>query len=95
MTEAWPARRAAHLFYAQEKAAIERLLEEEAAGHVGLGVYLLRPPIVLGPDFVGAKDVLPSALGPRAASAPPGWIEAAAAATRDCASGADPVHPPG
>jgi nucleoside-diphosphate-sugar epimerase len=64
MTEAWPARPAAHLFYAQEKAEIERLLEKEAAGHVGLGVYLLRPPIVLGPDFVGAKDVLPSALAP-------------------------------
>ncbi len=36
MTEDWPARPAAHLFYAQEKAEIERLLEEEAVGHAGL-----------------------------------------------------------
>ena len=50
MTEDWPARPAAHLFYAREKAEIERLLEQEAAGHAGLGLYLLRPPIVLGPD---------------------------------------------
>ena len=64
MTEDWPARPAAHLFYAQEKAEIERLLEQEAAGHVGLGVYLLRPPIVLGPDAVGAKNVVPGPLVP-------------------------------
>jgi nucleoside-diphosphate-sugar epimerase len=62
MTEDWPARPAAHLFYAQEKAEIERLLQEAAAGQVGL--YLLRPPIVLGPDVVGAKDVVPGALAP-------------------------------
>jgi putative NADH-flavin reductase len=64
MTEHWPARPAAHLFYAQEKAEIERLLEKEAAGHAGLGVYLLRPPIVLGPHAVGAKDVVPKPLAP-------------------------------
>jgi nucleoside-diphosphate-sugar epimerase len=64
MTEDWPARPAAHLFYAQEKAEIERLLEEEAVGHAGLGVYLLRPPIVLGPHAVGAKDVVPKKLAP-------------------------------
>ncbi len=64
MTEDWPARPAAHLFYAQEKAEIERLLEEQAAAHVGLGVYLLRPPIVLGPDTVGAKNVVPRPLAP-------------------------------
>ena len=64
MTEDWPARPAAHLFYAQEKAEIERLLDEEAAGDVGLGVYLLRPPIVLGPHAVGAKDVVPGLLAP-------------------------------
>jgi nucleoside-diphosphate-sugar epimerase len=50
MTERWPARPAAHLFYAQEKAQIERLLE--------------RPPIVLGPHFVGAKDLVPGPLAP-------------------------------
>jgi nucleoside-diphosphate-sugar epimerase len=64
MTEDWPARPAAHLFYAQEKAEIERLLKEAAAGQVGLGVHLLRPPIVLGPHAVGAKDVVPGALAP-------------------------------
>src|SRR5436190_24344656 len=31
MTEEWPVRPAAHLFYAQEKAEIERLLRDEAA----------------------------------------------------------------
>ena len=64
MTEIWPARPAAHLFYAQEKAEIERLLEEEAASHVGLEVYLLRPPIVLGPDAVGGKAAIPGPLAP-------------------------------
>ena len=64
MSEDWPARPAAHLFYAQEKAEIERLLEQEAASHVGLGIYLLRPPIVLGRDVVGAKVVVPGALAP-------------------------------
>ena len=29
---------------------IGRVPSEEAAGHPGLGLYLLRPPIVLGPD---------------------------------------------
>jgi nucleoside-diphosphate-sugar epimerase len=64
MTEDWPARPAARLFYAQEKAEIERLLDEEAVGHAGLGVYVLRPPIVLGPHAVGAKDVVPKKLAP-------------------------------
>ena len=64
MTEDWPARPAAHLFYAQEKAQIERLLEQEATGRLGLGVFVLRPPIVLGPDAVGAKNVIPGPLAP-------------------------------
>jgi nucleoside-diphosphate-sugar epimerase len=64
MTEDWPARPAARLFYAQEKAEIERLLEEEAAAQVGLEVYLLRPPIVLGPDAVGGKELVPGPLAP-------------------------------
>ncbi len=64
MTEDWPARPAAHLFYAQEKAQIERLLIEEAAGEPGPGVFLLRPPVVLGPDTVGAKNVVPGLLVP-------------------------------
>jgi nucleoside-diphosphate-sugar epimerase len=58
MDEDWPARPADHLFYAQEKAEIERLLAEESAGHPELDLYLLRPPIVLGPHTIGAKDVL-------------------------------------
>ncbi|MGH9260359.1 MAG: NAD-dependent epimerase/dehydratase family protein, partial [Acidimicrobiales bacterium] len=64
MTEDWPVRPAARLFYAQEKAELERLLGEEAAGHPGLSLYLLRPSIVLGPHTVGGKDLLPGALAP-------------------------------
>lgn len=60
MTEEWPVRPAARLFYAQEKAELERLLDEQAREHPGLGLYLLRPPIVLGPHAVGAKDALPA-----------------------------------
>jgi nucleoside-diphosphate-sugar epimerase len=64
MDETWPVRPADHLFYAQEKAEIERLLQEEAAGHPELDLYLLRPPIVLGPHALGAKDILPGPLAP-------------------------------
>ncbi|HEU4975202.1 MAG TPA: NAD-dependent epimerase/dehydratase family protein [Baekduia sp.] len=64
ITEDWPVRPAARLFYAQEKAEIEALLATEAAAHPDLDLYLLRPPIVLGPHAVGAKDVLPGPLAP-------------------------------
>jgi nucleoside-diphosphate-sugar epimerase len=64
MTEEWPVRPAAHLFYAQEKAEIERRLADEAAVLPALGLYRLRPPIVLGPHAVGAKDLLPGPLAP-------------------------------
>jgi nucleoside-diphosphate-sugar epimerase len=64
MTEDWPVRPAAHLFYAQEKAEIEALLADEAAAHPELGLYLLRPPIVLGPHAAGGKDILPGPLAP-------------------------------
>src|SRR5215218_1575228 len=64
MDEDWPVRPADHLFYAQEKAEIEALLREEAAAHPEIDLYLLRPPIVLGPHTLGAKDVLPGALAP-------------------------------
>ncbi len=64
MTEEWPTRPAAKLFYAQEKAEIEELLGEEAAAHPEMGLYLLRPPIVLGPHTVGAKQILPGPLAP-------------------------------
>ena len=60
MTEDWPVRPAARLFYAQEKAELERLLGEQAGDHPGVGLYLLRPPVVLGPHAVGGKDVLPA-----------------------------------
>jgi nucleoside-diphosphate-sugar epimerase len=63
MTEEWPVRPAAHLFYAQEKAEIEALLADEAAAHPELGLYLLRPPVVLGPHAAGGKDLLPGPLG--------------------------------
>ena len=64
MTEDWPVRPAARLFYAQEKAELERLLQAEAARSAGLALYLLRPPLVLGPHAVGAKDLLPGPLAP-------------------------------
>ena len=64
MTEDWPVRPAARLFYAREKAEIEQLLAEESADHPELALYVLRPPIVLGPHAVGAKDILPGPLAP-------------------------------
>jgi nucleoside-diphosphate-sugar epimerase len=64
MTEDWPVRPAARLFYAREKAELEHLLRAEAADHPGLALYLLRPPIVLGPHSMGAKDLLPGPLAP-------------------------------
>jgi nucleoside-diphosphate-sugar epimerase len=57
MTEDWPTRPADKLFYAQEKAELELLLQREADAHPELRLYLLRPPIVLGPHAVGAKDL--------------------------------------
>jgi nucleoside-diphosphate-sugar epimerase len=66
MTEDWPVRPAARLFYAQEKAELERLLGEEAERHPGLSLYLLRPSIVLGPHTVGGKELLPGPLAPLA-----------------------------
>ena len=61
LTEEWPVRPAAHLFYAQEKAEVEALLAEEARG-ADVDLYVLRPPIVLGPHALGAKGVLPDPL---------------------------------
>jgi len=62
--EDWPVRPAARLFYAQEKAELEGLLQHEAETAPELALYLLRPPVVLGPNAVGAKDVLPGPLAP-------------------------------
>jgi nucleoside-diphosphate-sugar epimerase len=65
MTEDWPVRPAARLFYAQVKAELERLLRAEAAARpAGPALYLLRPSIVLGPHAVGAKGLLPGPLAP-------------------------------
>lgn len=68
MDESWPVRPASRLFYAQEKAELEQLLEQEAAGHPELAMYLLRPPVVLGPNFVGGKELLPGPLAPLASA---------------------------
>ena len=65
MTEDWPVRPSSHLFYAREKAELESLLTAEADRHTDLDLYLLRPPIVLGPHTVGDKDAL---RGPLAAA---------------------------
>ncbi|WP_346622804.1 NAD-dependent epimerase/dehydratase family protein [Blastococcus montanus] len=62
--EDWPTRPAGRLFYAQEKAELESLLDREAADHPELALYLLRPPVVLGPNAIGGKDVLPGPLAP-------------------------------
>jgi nucleoside-diphosphate-sugar epimerase len=64
MDEDWPVRPADRLFYAQEKAELERLLEAEAAAHPELDLYLLRPPVVLGPHTIGGKELLPGPLAP-------------------------------
>ena len=63
MTEEWPVR-PGRLFYAREKAELELALRAEADRSAGLALYLLRPPLVLGPHAVGAKDLLPGALAP-------------------------------
>lgn len=59
LTEDWATRPAHHLDYAKEKAALEHLLREQAARRPQTALYLLRPPIVLGPDAVGAKISVP------------------------------------
>ena len=64
ITEDWQTRPADRLFYAQEKAELERLLTEEAALHPETALYMLRPPVVLGPDAVGGKVTVPSVLEP-------------------------------
>jgi len=64
ITEDWPTRPAQHLFYAQEKAELEAVLAEAVAEHPDLALYLLRPPIVLGPHAVGGKSELVTRLLP-------------------------------
>ncbi len=62
MKEDWPVRPATRLFYAQEKAELEQILEDESADAPQPELYLLRPPIVLGPHAVGAKGSVPEPL---------------------------------
>jgi nucleoside-diphosphate-sugar epimerase len=62
--EDWPVRPAARLFYAREKAELEGLLTAEAQGPGSPDLYRIRPPVVLGPNAVGGKDVLPGPLAP-------------------------------
>lgn len=62
MDEDWPVRPAARLFYAQEKAELEEILHREAAESEKPELYLLRPPIVLGPHATGAKASVPEPL---------------------------------
>ena len=62
MREDWPVRPADRLFYAREKAELEQMLLSEAEGNAKPALYLLRPPIVLGPHAVGAKDLVPGPL---------------------------------
>ena len=64
ISEEWATRPADRLFYAQEKAELEHLLDQEAAKNPQTALYLLRPPIVLGPDALGAKVTIPAALRP-------------------------------
>jgi nucleoside-diphosphate-sugar epimerase len=59
MTEDWPTRPARRLFYAREKAELEAAMAERTGGP---DRYVLRPPIVLGPHAVGAKQLLPRRL---------------------------------
>jgi len=59
MREDWPVRPAVRLFYAQEKAELEQLLQDEARAGPGPALYLVRPPIVLGPHVIGAKMAVP------------------------------------
>jgi nucleoside-diphosphate-sugar epimerase len=59
MKEDWPTRPAAHLFYAREKAELEQLLQDEAKTSPKPALYLVRPPIVLGPHALGAKGAIP------------------------------------
>jgi nucleoside-diphosphate-sugar epimerase len=77
MTEDWPVRPATRLFYAREKAELERRLRAEATARPnGPMLYLLRPSIVLGPHAVGAKDLLPEPLAglARALAMRAGWL---------------------
>ena len=73
VTEDWPTRPAETLAYAQEKAELEGRLAAESAAHPEIDLYLLRPPIVLGPNALGAKVVLPAPLAALGRLLGEGW----------------------
>ena len=62
ITEDWPTRVDPRFFYAAEKAELEDLLQQEQQLHPELALYVLRPPIVVGPHARGAKEFLPAAV---------------------------------
>jgi len=62
MDEEWPVRPADRLYYARQKAELEELLALERAEYPEVGLYVLRPSVVVGPHTVGAKGVLPDPL---------------------------------
>ncbi|HJR24588.1 MAG TPA: NAD-dependent epimerase/dehydratase family protein [Acidimicrobiales bacterium] len=62
--EDWPTRPAEHLFYAQEKSELEEALAKLAAEHPAIDLYLLRPPVVIGPHMIGGKSRLAERLVP-------------------------------
>ena len=64
ITEDWLTRPTGRLLYAQEKAELEHLLWEVSADQPEVDLFLLRPPIVLGPDAVGAKAIIPALIAP-------------------------------
>ncbi|HEX6421152.1 MAG TPA: NAD-dependent epimerase/dehydratase family protein [Acidimicrobiales bacterium] len=66
ITEEWPTRPARRLRYGQDKAEIELLLAGEAAAHPEVDLYVLRPPVVVGPHTIGAKQVVSGPLAPLA-----------------------------
>lgn len=62
MSEEWPVRPAAHLFYAREKAELEQRLADRSTAHPDLDVFVVRPSIVVGAHTVGAKAAMPAAV---------------------------------
>ncbi len=60
--EDWPVRPADRLFYAREKAELEEELWREDRASSKPRLYMVRPPIVLGPHAAGAKEFFPSPL---------------------------------
>jgi nucleoside-diphosphate-sugar epimerase len=67
ITEEWPIRGSATLFYSQEKAEIERLLAEAAGEFPEVELTLFRPGIVLGPHAAGGGEAMvPERLRPLA-----------------------------